>query len=88
MYVRQECNGSRSIHTFGPLKDRVLLDDFFYARALDVRLDPTDVLAPPESPSLQAQSSQVQAVRGPTPEKDKCSIGRHLRITGLPRIGG
>merc|ERR1719500_116289 len=62
---------------FGPLKYRVLLDDFLNARALAVRLDPTDVLAPPESPSLQAQSSQVQAVRGPTPEKDKGSIGRH-----------
>ena len=83
MYVRQECNGSSTIHTFGPLKDRVLLDDFFYARALDVRLDPTDVLAPPESPSLQAKSSQIQAVRGATPEEDKGSVGRHLSITGM-----
>ena len=38
--------------TFGPLKDRVLLDDFLDARALGVRLDPTDVLTPPEPPSL------------------------------------
>lgn len=70
-----------NMYTFGPLKYRVLLDDFLNARALGVRLDPTDVLAPPESPSLQAESSQIQAVRGATPEEDKGSIGRHLRMT-------
>ena len=52
MFLYLETYDEQESRTFGPLKDRVLLDDFLDARALGVRLDPADVLAPPKPPSL------------------------------------
>ena len=51
----------------GPLEDSVRLENLLGAAGPVIRLDPADVLAPSEAPTLEAEPAQVQAVGGPTP---------------------
>ena len=42
--------------------------------------DPADVLAPSEAPVLERQSTQVQTITAPTPQKYKTSAAAHLKF--------
>ena len=52
---------------FGPLENGIRLQDLLDAAAPVIGLDPADVLATSEAPTLEAESAQVEAVGGPTP---------------------
>ena len=52
---------------FGPLENGIRLQDLLDAAAPVIGLDPADVLATSEAPTLEAESAQVEAVGGPAP---------------------
>jgi len=63
---------------FGALEDCFRFQLLRVTWLVDIRAYPADVLAPAESPLLQAVAAHVQALRGATPEEYKRAVSRNL----------
>jgi len=63
---------------FGALEDCFRFQLLRVTGLVDIRAYPADVLAPAESPLLQAVAAHVQALRGAAPEEYKRAVSRNL----------
>lgn len=75
--VRRPAHRSLDPHqtmVLGPLKHRLGLQDLGMSRIVHIRADPTNVLAPSESPLPQTISAHVQSLRAATPQKHKTAM--------------
>lgn len=63
---------------FGALEHGLRVEHLRVARIVDVRADPTDVLASPEAPLAQAVAAHVQAFGAAAPEEHEAAVRRHL----------